>query len=60
MNGDFSLLSVVSKEMIANLNVFGFGMLNRVLGDGNSTSVVAEDWSVGEFVAIIQQLILDP
>ena len=60
MYGNLALFSVVAKEVKANLDVFSFGVLHRVLRDGDCTCVVAEDGSIGEFVSVIQQLILNP
>ena len=52
--------SVVEKEVKANLDMFSLGVLHRVLRDGDCTCVVAEDRGIGEFVSVIQQLILIP
>ena len=60
MDGNLALFSVVAKEVKANLDVFSLGVLYRVLRDGDCTGVVAEDGGIGEFVSVIQQLLLNP
>ena len=57
---NLALFSVVAKEVKSNLDMFGLGVLHRVLRDGDGTCVVTEDRSVGESVSVIQQLVLNP
>ena len=60
MYGNLAIFSVVAKEVKANLDMFSLGMLHWVLRDGDCTCVVVEDRGIGEFVSVIQQLILNP
>ena len=57
---NFSLLRDVPDEVMPNFNVLCFFMLNWILGYEDSTSVVTANWSLSEFVTIIEKLVLDP
>ena len=57
---DFPFFSNVTDEMMANFDVFGFGVMNRVLSHLNGAGVVAVDRSLGESQAVIEHLVLNP
>ena len=57
---NFALLRDVTDEVMPSFNVLCFCVLNWMLGYEDGTSVITANWSLSEFVAIIEKLIFDP
>ena len=56
----FALLRDIPDKVVPDLDVLGLRVLNWVLSYENSTCVVTADRSLSEFVAIVEELILNP
>ena len=57
---DVSLQHMITKKMAMNLNMLHLGMLHRVVGDLDSTLVVAEERDFLHVDAIVLEGLLHP
>ncbi|KAI3797932.1 hypothetical protein L1987_33197 [Smallanthus sonchifolius] len=59
-NSDMFLFNTFTDEVVFDLDVFGFGVLDRIFGNVGNGGVVTEDGSFMESDPVIKHLLVDP
>jgi hypothetical protein len=54
-----SLLNIVSKEVVPNFYVFGFGVNHRVFGNTNGTRAITHERYMGTLLTKVTQRVCD-